>query len=118
MQWFDTPFTPKGCKIAINGPTVTVASGHVWEEVYSAASARRLSVVGGYSPTVGVAGFLSNGGHGKFSAKYGYGADMVLQIELVTASGDIITANECQNQEYFWAMRGVSNSLLPLFSSH
>jgi hypothetical protein len=35
---------------------------------------------------------------------------MVLQIELVNAAGEIITANECQNQEYFWAMRGGGGS--------
>ena len=108
MQWFDTTFTPRGCKVSIPGPAVTIGSGFTWGEVYEAASARRMSVVGGYTSTVGIGGFLSNGGHGKMSAKYGYGADMVLEINLVTAAGEVITANECQNTEYFWAMRGVS----------
>jgi FAD/FMN-containing dehydrogenase len=110
MRWHDTSFTPTGCNRAINGPFVTVAAGHVWKDVYSAASRKGLSVVGGYTGTVGVAGHISNGGHGKLSAKYGYAADMVAQIQLVTADGKIITANECQNQDYFWAMRGVSHS--------
>jgi hypothetical protein len=35
---------------------------------------------------------------------------MVQEIELVTPMGDIITANECQNQDYFWAMRGGGGS--------
>lgn len=35
---------------------------------------------------------------------------MVAEIELVTASGNIISANECQNQDYFWAMRGGGGS--------
>jgi hypothetical protein len=39
----------------------------------------------------------------------------VLQIELVTAEGEIITANECQNQDYFWAMRGVCIDLIHLY---
>jgi hypothetical protein len=30
----------------------------------------------------------------------------VLQYEVVTADGDIKIANECQNQDLFWAMRG------------
>jgi hypothetical protein len=42
--------------------------------------------------------------------RYGLGADMVAEIDLVTASGSIITANECQNQDYFWAMRGGGGS--------
>jgi hypothetical protein len=37
---------------------------------------------------------------------------MVMEIELVTAAGEVITANECQNQDYFWAMRGGGVSLL------
>ena len=108
MTWYDSSFTPRGCQHSIPGPAVTIGSGLTWGEVYEAASARRVSVVGGYVNTVGIGGYLSNGGHGKFSAKYGYGADMVLEINLVTAAGDYITANECQNSDYFWAMRGVS----------
>lgn len=67
-------------------------------------------VVSGAFPTVSLGGFLSNGGHGGLSAKYGLGADMVQEIELITPQGEIITANECQNQDYFWAMRGGGGS--------
>jgi FAD binding domain len=107
FQWFDTSFTPKGCRQSIPGPAVTVGAGLTWGEVYSAANAKKLSIVGGAVNTVGLGGYLSNGGHGRLSAKYGYGADMVLEINLINAAGEIITANECQNSEYFWAMRGV-----------
>jgi FAD/FMN-containing dehydrogenase len=65
-------------------------------------------VVAGASKTVSVGGFFSNGGHGALSAKYGLGADMIAEIELVTADGRLIKANECQNEDFFWAMRGVS----------
>lgn len=37
-------------------------------------------------------------------------ADQVLEMEIVTPGGDILTINECQNEDLFWAMRGVSNS--------
>jgi hypothetical protein len=30
------------------------------------------------------------------------------EIEMVTPGGDIVTVNECQNTDLFWAMRGVS----------
>jgi FAD/FMN-containing dehydrogenase len=71
------------------------------------ANARDLMLVAGASKTVSLGGFLSNGGHGALSAKFGLGADMVLEIEAVTADGRIVRANECQNQDLFWAMRGV-----------
>lgn len=28
-------------------------------------------------------------------------------MEVVTPEGEIVVANECQNQDLFWAMRGV-----------
>lgn len=93
----------------IDGPALSIGAGSQWGEIYAAAKAKdpSLGVVGGAYNSVSAGGYLSNGGHGALSAKYGLGADMVLQIELVTAEGEIITANECQNEEYFWAMRGV-----------
>jgi FAD/FMN-containing dehydrogenase len=110
IQWFESSFTPTGCNFSINGPAVSVGAGNQWDEIYAAAKAKdpTLGIVGGAFGSVSVGGYISNGGHGVLSAKYGLGADMVLQIELVTASGETITANECQNQDYFWAMRGVS----------
>jgi FAD/FMN-containing dehydrogenase len=78
--------------------------------MYASARSRGVNLVGGYTGTVSIGGYLANGGHGQLSAKYGLGADMVLEIDLVTAAGEIITANECQNQDIFWAMRGVRSS--------
>ncbi|KAF2405056.1 FAD-binding domain-containing protein [Trichodelitschia bisporula] len=107
IRWFDTSFSPKGCARPINGPAVTVGAGSLWSEIYASARAKgNVNVVGGYRGSVSVGGYIGNGGHGELSAKYGMAADMVLEIDLVTPSGEIITANECQNQDYFWAMRG------------
>jgi FAD/FMN-containing dehydrogenase len=124
IRWFDTSFTPKGCKFAINGPAVTVGSGSQWRDIHRSAQGKGVGVVGGAFESVSVGGYLANGGHGHLSAKYGLGADMVLEIDLVNAGkqssflgkkytlkavnaeGEYITANECQNQDYFWAMRG------------
>jgi FAD/FMN-containing dehydrogenase len=108
IRWYETSFTPSGCKFAIDGPALSVGAGSQWSEIYAEIKAKdpTLGVVGGAFGSVSAGGYLSNGGHGGLSAKYGLGADMVLQIELVTAEGKLITANECQNQDYFWAMRG------------
>jgi hypothetical protein len=67
-------------------------------------------LVGGAFGSVSVGGYIQNGGHGGLSAKYGLGADQVLEIDLVTPQGEIITANECQNTDYFWAIRGGGGS--------
>lgn len=71
-------------------------------------------IVGGSSSTVSVGGYLQFGGHSVLSAAYGMGADNVIEIEAVLANGEIVVANECQNEDLFWAMRGVSDK--PTFS--
>lgn len=40
------------------------------------------------------------------TAEYGMGADNILQADIVTPAGELITANECQNSDIFWAIRG------------
>jgi len=62
-------------------------------------------------------GYMTGGGHGALGPTYGMAADEVLEIDMVTPGGDIITANECQNRDLFWAMRGVSPFALSPFSS-
>lgn len=37
---------------------------------------------------------------------YGLGADAILNIKLVLANGTIVNANEKENEELFWALRG------------
>jgi FAD/FMN-containing dehydrogenase len=71
-------------------------------------SLRNLTIVAGGSTTVGIGGYLTGGGHSALSATFGMAADQVLEMEIVTPGGDILTLNECQNQDLFWAMRGVS----------
>jgi FAD/FMN-containing dehydrogenase len=78
-------------------------------EINYEAHLRNLMVVSGGGGTVGLGGFLTGGGHSALSSTYGLAADQVLEMEMVTPSGEILTINECQNTDLFWAMRGVSN---------
>ena len=77
-------------------------------EAYTQLDALGQAMVGGGGKTVGVGGYLTGGGHGLLSAQHGLGADQVLELEVVTPTGKIVIANECQNKDLFWAMRGVS----------
>jgi hypothetical protein len=58
------------------------------------------------SQDVGVAGWAIGGGHGILTGVYGMGADNIIEASLVTPQGDIVTANQCQNSDLFWAVRG------------
>lgn len=51
-------------------------------------------------------GYLAGGGHSPVTPIYGLGSDQVLSIDLVTPDGRFITADETQNEDLFWAIRG------------
>jgi FAD/FMN-containing dehydrogenase len=79
-------------------------------EIDYEAHLKNLTIVGGGAGTVGVGGYLTGGGHSAFSSTYGLAADQVLEMEIVTPDGEILTINECQNTDLFWATRGVNTS--------
>jgi FAD/FMN-containing dehydrogenase len=88
-------------------PAVSVGAGTRWLEVYQAVSARGLYAQGGGCTSVGAAGgFTQGGGFGSFSKCYGTAAGSVLEIEVVTADGRIVVANENHHPDLFWALRG------------
>ena len=108
---FHDVFKPKGCKEAINTGAVTVAAGVPMLEIDEQAHLRNLTIVGGGAGTVGIGGYLTGGGHSALSSTYGLATDQVLEMEIVTPGGEILTVNECQNIDLFWAMRGVRLSI-------
>lgn len=61
----------------------------------------------GHSRTVGMGGFYLAGGQGCFVRGWGYTCDeWVTQLEIVTASGEIVIANATTNADLFWAAPG------------
>jgi FAD/FMN-containing dehydrogenase len=55
---------------------------------------------------VGLGGFILCGGHGWNSRLWGLGCDNLQALDVVTADGDLIHADETQNSDYLWAARG------------
>ncbi|EME79321.1 uncharacterized protein MYCFIDRAFT_116453, partial [Pseudocercospora fijiensis CIRAD86] len=89
---------------------VKAGSGVIFSELYKVADEHDFVVSGGIEPSVGLAGWLTSGGHGPAGAIVGLGVDNVLEMEIVLPSGELVVANECENQELFWAMRGAGSS--------
>ncbi|KFA52317.1 hypothetical protein S40293_00620, partial [Stachybotrys chartarum IBT 40293] len=71
-----------------------------------AAAAVGRSVISGQDGTVGLGGFIGGGGHGPLSSHYGLTADQVLQATVVTTEGGVLVANEAQDQDLLWTIRG------------
>ncbi|KAK3935483.1 hypothetical protein QBC46DRAFT_422497 [Diplogelasinospora grovesii] len=89
------------------GPAARLGAGVEGTDLGPVAAAHGYRVLGGSCPTVGVAGgFTQGGGHSPLSAKYGLGADQVLEWEVVTADGVHTTASASQNPALYWALRG------------
>lgn len=101
-------FKPYKCDVTIEGPSVTVGAGVQMVDLYEKLAEVGRTFVGGNGKTVGVVGFTLGGGHSPLSNMYGLGVDQVLELEVVLADGSVVKANECENSDLFWAMRGVS----------
>ncbi len=65
-----------------------------------------LSFPYGGSPTVGLGGFLLTGGYGLNGKTFGSATSNITAIEVVTADGELIRADEENNPDYLWAARG------------
>lgn len=61
---------------------------------------------GGRCPGVGAAGLTLGGGWGFSARALGLTCDHLVSTDLVTASGDLVTASETENPDLFWAVRG------------
>lgn len=80
-------------------------------EIYDATTLHGAMVVGGEDPDVSLGDYLTGGGHSPISAQYGLAADNVLEMEVVSPSGDIKVLNQCTNSDLFFAFRGVSSNI-------
>lgn len=57
-------------------------------------------------PSVGLGGFVQGGGFGFSSRLVGLACDNLLEAEVVTADCQVLRANNDQNSDLFWALRG------------
>ncbi|KAJ2978981.1 hypothetical protein NUW58_g7323 [Xylaria curta] len=93
-----------------NGPAVKVGAGVQFFELYNVAASKGFRVVGGYCPTVGIAGgYITGGGHGPLGATYGLAADNTLEFEVVTADGRHLVASPTQHSDLYWALKDLQS---------
>ncbi|KAJ0387290.1 hypothetical protein COL922a_002530 [Colletotrichum nupharicola] len=106
VQYHGAGFQLAGSDITIERNAVTVGGGAELYNAQKALAEHGQAIVGGGCGTVGVGGFTPGGGHSLLGPRYGMAADNVLQMEIVSPKGEIMTINEAQNTDLFWAMRG------------
>ncbi|HZY68192.1 MAG TPA: FAD-binding oxidoreductase [Devosia sp.] len=96
----------KGIEIDAEARTVWAGAGCTAGEVTTTVEKHGLIVGFGDSGSVGIAGLTLGGGIGYLVRKHGLTIDSLLAVEIVTAAGDILVANETNHADLFWAVRG------------
>jgi FAD/FMN-containing dehydrogenase len=89
-----------------NAKTVRVGGGCVWGEVDGATGKHGLASPSGIISTTGVGGLTLGGGIGHLTRKCGLAIDNILEAEVVLADGSVVTANENENPDLYWGIRG------------
>lgn len=85
---------------------VRIGGGATWGQVASVLEPHGLAISSGDTQSVGVGGLTLNGGIGWKVRKHGLAMDQLVAAEVVTASGNLVRADERENPELFWALRG------------
>ncbi|WP_016698311.1 FAD-binding oxidoreductase [Actinoalloteichus spitiensis] len=83
-----------------------IEAGASWSAVIEAAGAHGLAPLSGSTPHVGAVGYTLGGGLGLLARRFGYAADHVRAIELVTADGTSRAVTAQSHPDLFWALRG------------
>ncbi|HUD39660.1 MAG TPA: FAD-binding oxidoreductase [Streptosporangiaceae bacterium] len=85
---------------------VHVDGGCLLGDVDAATAKHDLIVPAGIMSETGVAGLSLGGGIGWFSRKHGLTCDQFVELEVVLANGEVVTASADCHPELFWALRG------------
>lgn len=68
--------------------------------------ARGRFFAGGHCPSVGIGGFLLQGGQGWNARGWGWAAEQIVAIDVVTADGELVRADATSHADLYWAARG------------
>jgi FAD/FMN-containing dehydrogenase len=96
----------KGVEIDVAARRARVGGGCTWAEFDAAAQEFGLATTGGRVSTTGVTGLTLVGGSGWLERQHGLSCDNLLAVELVTADGREVRADDTQHQDLLWASKG------------
>jgi FAD/FMN-containing dehydrogenase len=96
----------KGIRVDRDARTARAEPGLRWVEFDRETQAVGLATTGGTIGDTGIAGLTLGGGFGWLEGKFGMTVDNLVGAEVVLADGRLVRANEQENDDLFWALRG------------
>ena len=96
----------KGIRVDPVARTARVEPGCVLADLDHATHAFGLALPTGINGTTGIAGLTLGGGIGNLTRRFGLTIDSLLEVDVVLASGELVTANADSHPDLFWAVRG------------
>ena len=96
----------QGIRVNAQESTAWIAAGMRWDQVIHEAAPAGLAPLSGSAPGIGAVSYTLAGGLGLLSRRYGYAADYVRGLDVVTADGRLRHVSEDSDPDLFWALRG------------
>lgn len=87
---------------------VSLGPGGIWCDVYNKIQHTGITVAGGRSGHVGVAGLLTGGGISFYIPRIGFCCDQIVNMEIVLANGQVINANKDEHSDLWKSLKGGS----------
>lgn len=95
-----------GVAVDPSARTAWVQAGASWQDVIDVATPHGLAPLSGSLPSVGAVSYTLGGGIGLLARLYGFAADHVHTLEVVTPDGRLRRVTAADEPELFWALRG------------
>jgi FAD/FMN-containing dehydrogenase len=95
-----------GVEVDADARTVTISGGALLGGVDAATAEHGLATPAGIIATTGAGGLMLGGGVGHLTRGAGLSIDNILGAQVVLADGSVVEANERENPDLYWAIRG------------
>jgi FAD binding domain/Berberine and berberine like len=99
-----------GVRVNPDTGTAWVAGGTRWDEVLHETAPAGFAPLSGSYPGLGVVAYTLAGGLSLLSRRFGYAADLVRSVDVVTPDGRFRHVTKDSDPDLFWALRGARDN--------